>query len=350
MSLFAGSSFNRRLFSGEQLIFALTGMLAPVAVIGLLIGPTPVTFSSIFYPEQHPLDWTIISEIRLPRLLLTAMIGSVLATSGAVLQGLFRNPLADPSLIGVTAGASVGASFSILIGASLIGSTFLGSALGGLTLTAAGAFLGGIVAVWMVYRLSTGPSGTSVSTMLLVGIAVTVFGGALNNLMSFVADNEMLRRMSLWQMGNLDLANWHRVQLCAVMMIFFVALLHNQAQSLNILLLGESEARHLGIDVNLMKRKLILLTALGVGVSTALAGTIAFVGLIVPHVVRLLIGPDHRSLLPASALLGAILLVTADTLARIVINPAELPVGIITAFLGVPFFLTLLVQQRRSHA
>ena len=334
-----------RSLSGNQLLVVLVLILPVVAVVSVLVGPTDITIASIFHPNQYPQDWLILREIRFPRLLLTAMIGAVLATSGAVLQGLFRNPLADPSLIGVTAGASVGASFSILIGAS-----FAGSTLGGLTFTALGAFVGGALAVWLVYRLSTGSRGTSVSTMLLVGIAVTVLGAALNNLMNFIADNELLRRMSLWQMGNLDLANWHRVQLCMPVLAVFFLLLRKQATRLNLLLLGESEARHLGIDVNGMKRRLIFMTALGVGACTALAGTIAFVGLIVPHLVRLLIGPDHRSLLPASALFGAILLVAADVLARIVLAPVELPVGIITAFLGVPFFLALLIKQRRSYA
>ena len=334
-----------RLISGRHLIVTLLVSAPVVALFGVLVGPTQIAFGSIFSPEQYPQDWMILREIRLPRVVLTAMIGAVLAISGAILQGLFRNPLADPSLIGVTAGASVGASFAILVGAGLVGSS-----LGGLSVTALGAFLGGTLAVWLVYQLSTGPRGTSVSTMLLIGIAVTVLAAALNNLMNFLAENEMLRRMSLWQMGNLDLASWNRVKLCFLMFVVFVLLLRGQAANLNVLLLGESEARHLGINVDAMKKRLVLLTALGVGVCTALAGTIAFVGLIVPHIVRLIAGPDHRTLLVASGLMGATLLVIADMLAKVVLSPAELPVGIITAFLGVPFFVYLLVHQRRTDA
>lgn len=335
-----------RLVTGQQLIFALLLGLPLVALAGIFIGPTSISPASIFSPNTHPQDWMILREIRIPRVVLSGLIGSVLAISGAVLQGLFRNPLADPSLIGVNAGASVGASFSILVGSSLISV----SGIGGLSIVTLGAFLGGAITVWVVYQLSTSSRGTSVSTMLLIGIAMTALGAALNNLMNFLADNEMLRRMSLWQMGNLDLAGWSRVQLCVVMLMIFLALLRGQAIRLNALLLGESEARHLGIDVTAIKKRLILLTALGIGVSTALAGTIAFVGLIVPHLIRLLAGPDHRTLLLASGLLGAMLLILADLLARILLAPAELPVGVITAFLGVPFFIYLLRHQRRSDA
>lgn len=335
-----------RLVTGHQLILGLLLVLPLVILAGILIGPTSISPTSIFRPEAHSQDWMILRELRLPRVLLSGLIGAVLAISGAVLQGLFRNPLADPSLIGINAGASVGASFSILIGTSLISI----SGIGGLSIVALGAFFGGALTVWLVYQLSTGPRGTSVSTMLLVGIAVTALGAALNNLMNFLADNEMLRRMSLWQMGNLDLAGWSHVQLCIAMLTVFLLLLRGQAIRLNALLLGESEARHLGIDVNAIKKRLILLTALGVGVSTALAGSIAFVGLIVPHLVRLMTGPDHRTLLTASGLLGAMLLILADLFARIVLAPAELPVGVVTAFLGVPFFVYLLRHQRRSDA
>lgn len=334
-----------RLLKGRQLILALLILTPVAALFGILIGPTNIALSGLLSRNLTPEELLILREIRLPRVLLTALVGCVLATSGAVLQGLFRNPMADPSLIGITAGASVGASFAILISASLVASTF-----SGLSLTAFGAFVGGGLTVWLVYSLSTGPRGTSVTTMLLVGIAINALAAALNNLMNFLADNEMLRRMSLWQMGNLDLASWDKVALCSIMLVVFVLLLRGQAQRLNVLLLGESEARHLGIDVAAMKKRLVFLTALGVGICTAIAGTIAFVGLIVPHIVRVIVGPDHRMLLPATGLLGAMLLVLADLLARIVLAPAELPVGVITAFLGVPFFIYLLVRQRRVDA
>ena len=281
----------------------------------------------------------IVRHLRLPRALLTGLVGALLAICGAAMQGLFRNPLADPSLIGVTAGASVGASLVIVFAGGVAG-------LVGLSLVSLGAFVGGTAAVLLVYRLATGPGGTSVATMLLAGIAIGALAGSVGSLLEFYADNEMLRRISLWRMGGLDGANWPRVAIVAGVSAFIFFVLPRQANALNALLLGESEARHLGIAVDRIKRRLVLLTAAGVGVSVAVAGAITFVGLVVPHIVRMLIGPDHRWLLPASALAGAILLLIADTLARIVVAPTELPVGLLTALLGAPFFISLLRRRR----
>ena len=287
---------------------------------------------------------TILLDIRLPRICLAILIGAILAISGAVMQGLFRNPLAAPSLIGVSSGASVGASVVIVLaGAWLQSNTALG-----LSLVAVGAFIGSFLVTVLVYRLSTSALGTSVTTMLLAGIAVSALAGAVSGIFSYYADNEMLRQISIWQMGNLSTANWQRVLVLAVVAILVLSLFPRESKSLNALLLGESEARHLGIDVQQVKRKLILLTTLGIGTAVAIGGMIGFVGLIVPHIVRLLIGPDHRWLLPASALAGGVLLLLADTIARIIIAPTELPTGILTAILGAPFFIMLLVQQRRE--
>tara|TARA_B110000240_G_scaffold176585_1_gene204596 strand:- start:1973 stop:3022 length:1050 start_codon:yes stop_codon:yes gene_type:complete len=287
---------------------------------------------------------TILFDIRLPRILLALCLGVILAISGAVMQGLFRNPLADPSLIGVSGGASVGASIVIVMAGEWIQS---GSALG-LSAVAVGAFVGGFIATILVYRLATSEVGTSVTTMLLAGIAIGAIAGALNSLLSYFADNDMLRQISLWQMGNLSTANWSRVAMVAAVAALLGGLFPWDSRALNALLLGESEARHLGIDVQRVKRRLIVLTALGIGTCVAMAGMIGFVGLIVPHAIRLLIGPDHRWLLPGSALAGGLLLIIADSLARVVVAPTELPTGILTALLGAPFFVALLIQRRRE--
>lgn len=287
---------------------------------------------------------TILFDIRLPRILLAISVGAVLASTGAVMQGLFRNPLADPSLIGVSSGASVGASLMIVT----TGGFIQVGALMGLSLVALGAFLGGFAATLLVYLLATSNIGTSVTTMLLAGIAIGALAGALNSLLSYFSDNDMLRQISLWQMGNLSGASWAKVSIMGVVAVLLLVSFPRESKALNALLLGESEARHLGIDVQRVKRRLIVLTALGVGVSVALAGLVGFVGLIIPHMVRLVIGPDHRWLIPASALAGATLLVIADSLARIVVIPAELPTGILTALLGAPFFVALLLQQRKD--
>ena len=268
----------------------------------------------------------------------------MLAISGAVMQGLFRNPLAAPSLIGVSSGASLGASLVIVFaGAWLQSNSILG-----LSLIATGAFFGSLFVTLIVYRLSTSIFGTSVSTMLLAGIAVSALAGAINSWLSYFADNEMLRQLSVWQMGNLSTANWPRVFIVGFVGIFVLIIFSRESQSLNALLLGESEARHLGIDVQRVKKKLILLTTLGVGSAVAVAGTIGFVGLVIPHMVRLLIGPDHKRLLPLSALAGGILLLIADIIARVIYAPIEIPPGFLTAVLGAPFFIILLADQRKQ--
>jgi len=337
----------RRLES-KQLMLILALLLPPVMIVALMMGPvaiSPVRFVEIFSGVDTSAvrqDGMILSAIRLPRVILAGLVGVCLASCGTAMQGLFRNPLADPSLIGVSSGASAGASFVIVFGGVWLQS----SSFFGLSLVAGGAFLGGFLAVLLVYRLATSTTGTSVATMLLAGIAITALAGALNSLFSFFADNDMLRRISLWQMGSLDAANWPRISIAGVATLALVVFLPRESRALNALLLGESEARHLGVNVERVKRRIILLTALGVGASVAVAGTISFVGLIIPHIIRMLIGPDHRYLIPGTALAGAILLVMADGFARVVVAPAELPAGILTALLGAPFFFSLLIQKR----
>jgi|SaaInl5LU_22_DNA_1037371.scaffolds.fasta_scaffold05721_2 iron complex transport system permease protein len=341
-------------------LLAILALLLPaVALFSMTVGTVSISFVDAWHAMAVSLSadsqavtsqtQVILFDIRLPRVLLAMFVGSVLASTGAVMQGLFRNPLADPSLIGVSGGASVGASLVIVFATGLFGSSVVESGvLMGLSLVAAGAFLGGFVATILVYRLATSGIGTSVTTMLLAGIAIGALAGALNSLLSYFADNDMLRQISLWQMGNLSAASWSKVFIMALVSLILLLRFPADSAALNALLLGESEARHLGIDVQQVKRRLIVLTALGVGVSVALAGMVGFVGLVIPHVVRLLIGPDHRWLIPCSALAGAILLVIADSLARVVVLPAELPTGILTALLGAPFFIVLLLQQRRE--
>ena len=337
-----------RRVSAQSLIWALAILLPVAALVSMTVGTVNIsladTLSAVVGNSVSQQTDTNLFDIRLPRILLAIFVGAVLASTGAVMQGLFRNPLADPSLIGVSSGASVGASLMIVTAGGFIQS----GALVGLSLVAVGAFVGGFAATLLVYRLATSGIGTSVTTMLLAGIAIGALAGALNSLLSYFSDNDMLRQISLWQMGNLSGASWLKVSIMGAVAIFLMLLFPRESKVLNALLLGESEARHLGIDVQRVKRRLIILTALGVGVSVALAGLVGFVGLIMPHIVRLAIGPDHRWLVPGSALAGATLLVIADSLARIVVIPAELPTGILTALLGAPFFVALLLKQRKD--
>ncbi|MFK7862630.1 MAG: FecCD family ABC transporter permease [Pseudohongiellaceae bacterium] len=323
----------------------------PVAVLlYLAIGPSwisPLRLLSVF-ERSTELDSTasreslILSAIRLPRVIMAALVGASLACCGAAMQGLFRNPLADPSLIGASSGASAGASFIIVFG-----STWLeNNQILGLSLVSIGAVAGAIVAVFLVYKLATNKFGTSVVTMLLSGVAIGAVASALNSLFSYFADSEMLRRINVWQMGNLDGANWEKVTLISVVAGLLIWRLPQHGTALNAFLLGESEARYLGVNVEWVKRELVLLTALAVGVSVVISGNIAFVGLLVPHILRGFIGPDHRYLLPSCALAGAILLIVADMISRTIIAPAELPAGILTSLVGAPVFFYLLIRNK----
>ncbi|AOE87437.1 FecCD family ABC transporter permease [Pseudomonas sp. TCU-HL1] len=284
----------------------------------------------------------IVGQIRLPRTLLGLAVGAVLALSGVAMQGLFRNPLADPGLVGVSSGAALGGAVAIVGGA----------ALGGLPevfapyLLSICAFVGGLGVTVLVYRLGRRDGQTNVATMLLAGIALTALAGAVIGLFTYLADDATLRSLTFWNMGSLNGASYSRLWPLLIVTLVVVFWLPRRAKALNALLLGESEARHLGFDVERLKRELVFCTALGVGAAVAAAGLVGFIGLVVPHLVRLVAGPDHRVLLPASALAGASLMLLADLLARLVLAPAELPIGIVTALIGAPFFLYLLVRGR----
>ncbi len=284
----------------------------------------------------------IVGQIRLPRTLLGIATGGVLALAGVAMQGLFRNPLADPGLIGVSSGAALGAAIAIVFGASIGG---LPEAFAPYLLSAC-AFAGGLLVTALVHRLGRHNGQTSVSTMLLAGIALTALAGALIGLFTYLADDATLRTLTFWNLGSLNGASYPRLWPLLLITLLVACWLPRRVDALNALLLGESEARHLGFDVERLKIELILCTALGVGAAVAAAGMIGFIGLVVPHLLRLIVGPDHRVLLPASMFGGAILLLLADLVARLALAPAELPIGIVTALIGAPFFLYLLIRGR----
>jgi len=284
----------------------------------------------------------ILGQIRLPRTLLGLAVGAVLALSGVAMQGLFRNPLADPGLVGVSSGAALGAAVAIVAGASLGGVPVAFEPY----LLSFCAFVGGLGVTALVYRLGRHDGQTSVATMLLAGIALTALAGAAIGLFTYMADDSTLRSLTFWNMGSLNGASYARLWPLLIVALAVSLWLPRRARALNALLLGESEARHLGFEVERLKRELVFCTALGVGAAVAAAGLIGFIGLVVPHLVRLIAGPDHRILLPASALAGASLLLLADLVARLALAPAELPIGIVTAMIGAPFFLYLLLRGR----
>ncbi|WP_162045946.1 FecCD family ABC transporter permease [Vibrio taketomensis] len=339
-----------RLFSAKTLCVIAALALYAATVTSITVGPMNISFSdslrSLLPISSGDLPshiTMIVQQVRIPRTLLAIAVGGILALCGAVLQGLFRNPLADPGIIGVSSGASLGAAVAIVLFGGLAASYPLLMVLGTVPVFAC---IGGIIVTFVVYQLGTGSNGTSVTMMLLAGVAISALAGAALGLLNYFADDQALRDLSLWTMGSLAGANAHGLYLAfATLVVLFVSYLRD-ADKLNAMLLGEAEARHMGINVQAVKRRLIVLAAAGVGVTVALAGIIGFIGLIVPHLARMMIGPNYRSLLPVSMLLGALLLLVADMLARTIVAPLDMPVGIVTALIGTPFFLWLLIKQK----
>lgn len=308
--------------------------ISPAQVLSILLAPLGAGPLAQFDEQQAAVLWVI----RLPRVLLGALVGAGLAVAGAALQGLFRNPLADPGLMGITSGAALAAALSVVLGLNVLGTSSLPAA----------AFAGSLIATALVSLLAQDRGRVNVTTMLLAGIAINALCGAGTGLMTFLATDEQLRTLTFWNLGSLGGATWPTV-LSALPLILLGAFgLPLTARALNALTLGEHGAAHLGVPVTRMKWLIITLVALSVGAGVAVAGSIGFIGLVVPHVLRLLTGPNHATLLPASALLGATLLILADLLARTLAAPAEVPIGILTALLGAPFFLYLLRQTRRA--
>lgn len=285
----------------------------------------------------------IIMEIRMPRVLLGGMVGATLAVSGAVLQALFRNPLAEPSIIGVSAGAGAAAVTTIVLGTAF-------GTMGAIILYAlpVAAFAGGFAATLIVVAIARVNGQTPMTTILLSGIAVAALGGAIMGLMMFISNDEQLRSITFWMLGSLGGSTWTTILPAIAIMSVILLAMPMLMHKLNLMLLGEREAASLGLNVDRFKYVCVALVAAGVGAAVAVSGTIGFVGIVVPHLLRMVVGPDHRILLPASALGGAALLLWADVVARTLAPPAELPIGVLTALLGAPFFLWLLRRASRE--
>lgn len=282
-----------------------------------------------------------VLSLRLPRVLLGVCVGSGLGLSGATLQALFRNPLVDPGLIGVSSGAALFAAALMVLGTGVLSSPPL--------LLMAG-FLGGLIAAIGVQRLSQIGGRILVPALILAGVAINAVAGALIGLLSYIANDAQLRSLTFWTLGSLGGATWPRVLWAGAVSAIATLLLLRQAGALHVLVLGEEAATHLGIAIDSLKRRALLLSVLLVASAVSLCGIVGFVGLIVPHIVRLLVGPDQRRVMPGSAVFGAILLLWADLLSRSVVAPAELPLGTITAAIGSPFFLALLLRERARWA
>lgn len=326
-----------------RVMLALAALCALLSLWSLLSGATPIAASEAWSAIGRGIAGSataadaIVLHIRLPRVLLALLVGAALAVAGAAMQGLFRNPLADPGLIGMTGGAVLGA-----VGVIVLGGSVTAHWLGHLGVSI-GAFAGGLAATVLAWSISL--RHHSMANLLLAGVAVTATAMALTGFLIFLADDSQLRDLTFWNLGSLGGADWSRLSVALPLILVPVLLLPRLSLALNAMLLGEHEAAMLGFRPRNVRRTILVLCAVSVSAGVAIAGTISFVGLVVPHLLRLAFGPDHRLLLPASAVTGGMLLVTADTLARTLVAPAELPIGVLTALIGGPFFFWLLLRK-----
>jgi iron complex transport system permease protein len=321
------------------ILFFLLILLLIVLLISFSLGSYSFPVLSIIMGNTSAIETTIFSEIRVPRVILAAIVGASLSVSGACLQGLFRNPLADPGLIGVSAGAALGASTIIVFGSSLT-SAFIFSTF----LLPISACLGSGLVILMLFLLTRGFGHQGVTYMLLVGIAVNAIASVGIGILTFISSDSELRSLTFWTMGSFGGITWSL--LIPALIIIFISFLFLLPilRHLDILQLGESEAKRLGVNVKSLKYRIIFASAASVGASVSLSGMIGFVGLVVPHLLRLLSGVNHTYVVIGSALLGSSLMVFADLLSRLLIQPAELPVGLITSAIGSPFFLWLIFR------
>ena len=346
---------------GRALIAGLWLLVAIATVAGLALGPVPIGLAVIGRTlaawlglagpapagSEQAFQVAVLESVRAPRVLLALACGAVLGAAGATMQGLFRNPLADPGLLGVSAGAAVAAIAVIVLGRQWFGSAV--DSLGPFALPLA-AFAGAMLVTALVYRVSRSEGRVVIAVMLLAGVAANALAGALIGYLTFLSDEQQLRLLVFWTLGSVGGANWATLIPATVAMLGALAWLLRLARPLDAMALGEDDATHLGIDVARLKRSAALATAIGVGAAVSVTGTIGFIGLVTPHLVRLAAGPSHRHVLLGSALLGAALLVMADLVARFVVAPAELPLGVVTALIGAPFLLWLLGRRRDALA
>jgi len=324
------------------LALMLMSMLMAMALAANL-GAMPLSLRALWRAPLSDMVWQIWLHIRLPRVLLAVLIGMALAVSGAVMQGLFRNPLADPGLLGISSGAGLAVAIAILLPLTLPPLPPLLA----LWLPTLAAFLGSLAVMALIFSLSQRAQG-SLARLLLVGIAINALCGAAVGVLSWLSNDQQLRQLSLWGMGSLSQAQWPMLAVCAAFILPALLLTQRRARHLNLLQLGEEDAHYMGLDVRRTQRQLLTLSALLVGAAVSVSGIIGFVGLVVPHVMRFCLGSDHRWMLPGSALAGAILLLLADTLARTLVAPAEMPVGLLTSLLGGPWFLWQILRQQRG--
>jgi iron complex transport system permease protein len=328
------------------MLLATVLIAASIGAAGIPIARLPATLGlwpDTADPATLARDQLVLWSVRLPRVAIAIVIGALLAASGAIMQGLFRNPLADPALVGVSSGGALAAAATIVVGDRLLaaGQTALP-----FELLPAAAFLGSLVTTFILHRIATRENRTSIAVFLLGGLAIAALANAGIGLLVFAADDRQLRDITFWLLGSIGGATWEKVAIVAPFLFALLIVIPFIARGLDLLVLGEAEAFHMGVEVEHLKRLSIVLVSAMTGAAVAFAGVIGFVGIVVPHLLRLIIGPGHRRLLPASACAGAILLLAADTCARTIAAPAEIPIGVLTAIVGAPFFLVILLRQR----
>ena len=326
----------------KLLAFFLIALIS-IFFLSVTLGSFDFNLRDLLSRKSNSLDSIVLFEIRIPRVLLAAFVGASLGISGASLQGLFRNPLADPGLIGVSAGAALGASFVIVVGSSFFPEFIFGT-----FILPFSAIIGASFVISLLYIFTQGFGYQGITYMLLVGIAVNAFASVGIGILTYISTDSELRGLTFWTMGSFGGSSWQLIMPALIIISLTVLWLIPSSRKLDLLQLGEPEAYRLGVDVRRLKFKVIISSAVIVGLSVSLSGMIGFVGLVVPHLVRLLGGVNHNYLLPGSALLGASLMMGADLLSRILIQPAELPVGLITSAIGAPFFLWLIFRIRKS--
>jgi iron complex transport system permease protein len=296
-------------------------------------------------PEVSLSEKYVIWDVRLARIVMAILVGSILAVSGTAMQGMFKNPLATPDLIGITAGATLMAAITIVLGAffrhilpEYLQYSFLSIA----------AFIGALLTMILVYRMSTTQGKTNVIIMLLSGVAISALGFACTGFLIYLSKEEQLRDLTFWNLGSLGGATWTKNGILVTVMIVSYFLLISKGKALNAMMLGEKDAEHLGIPVEKIKKRIVILVALMVGACVAFSGTIGFVGLIVPYILRLLFKSNYQIILPLSAVMGSILLLVADTFSRTIVAPSEIPIGVLTAFMGAPVFIAILIRYKNS--
>ena len=314
------------------------------ALLAVTIGSFKISVFDILLGKLDELGSTILYTIRMPRVMLAAFVGASLAISGACLQGLFRNPLADPGLIGVSAGAALGAAFAIVFSSRFISLDFLDP-----YLIPFSAIIGSASVIIILFFITKGFGYDGVTYMLLAGIAVNAIAGVGIGVLTYISDDSELRSLTFWTMGSFGGVTWPLIMPAIVVILFSIVWIIGLSRKLDLIQLGDVEASRLGINIKKVRFGVIISSAVVVGISVALSGMIGFVGLVVPHLVRILGGVNHLYVLIGSAIFGSILMVISDMMCRVIISPAELPVGLITSGLGSPFFLWLIFKMRAGN-